>query len=302
MELLSQAQIKHWFPIRRPDAHKGNFGRVLIVAGSQRMCGAGLLCAHGALTAGAGLVYWALPAAMQPAFAAAMPEVITIPLPQTSRGELDASAWEQFPEICQTCHPSLVVLGPGMGESPLLPLLLANLAMPLLVDADALNALARQPGWQIAWPSERPCIFTPHPGEMARLLNTSLATDPAVRQAQAQTLATQTRGVCVLKGPATLVAAMEQQTRSLFQNTTGNAALAKGGSGDVLSGVIAGLWAQLGSAEGFSVRTALHAAVCGVYLHGLAGDLAARQKGSYSVLARDLIAALPEAFKQVEAA
>lgn len=302
MQLLTQAQIKTWLPARPQTAHKGSFGRVLVVAGCRTLCGAGFLCAKSALSAGAGLVYWALPAGMQPAFAAALPEVITIPLPETPAGEIDACAWELFPELCEQYRPSLLVAGPGMGHSPLLPILLQNAALPLLVDADGLNALSRQPGWQTAWPKERPCIFTPHPGEMARLLAQPVAVDESARCAQAETLAQQTGGVCVLKGAGTLVAARQQHTLSLFENTTGGPALAKGGSGDVLSGVIAGLWAQLGSRAGFSVRTALQAAACGVYLHGLAGDVSAQQKGPYSVLARDIVAALPDAFKQVEAA
>lgn len=302
MELLTQAQIRDWLPVRARAAHKGNFGRVLVVAGSRTLCGAGFLCAKSVLAAGAGLVYWALPKSMQPAFAAALPEAITIPLPETPSGEMDASAWELFPELCEHYQPSLLVAGPGMGHSPLLPILLQNATLPLLVDADGLNALARLPGWQSTWPTERPCIFTPHPGEMARLLKTSIALDEAARRTQAETWARTTGGVCVLKGAGTLVTAMQRQALCIFENTTGGPALAKGGSGDVLAGVIAGLWAQLGSQTGFSVHTALQAAACGVYLHGLAGDISARKNGPYSVLARDILAALPDAFKQVEAA
>ncbi len=294
--LTTLPQIHSWLPKRPQNAHKGSFGRVLVVAGSRRMCGAGLLCAQSALTAGAGLVYWALPKSMQPAFAAALPEVITLPLPENTSGEIDESAWELLPEICEQFSPSLAVVGPGMGPSPLLPILLENLSLPLLVDADALNALARQPGWHRTWPHERPAIFTPHPGEMARLLNGAPALSETARQEQVQKLAELTQGVCLLKGAGTLIAA----SQALFENTTGGPALAKGGSGDVLAGLIAGLWAQLGSAEGFSLQTALQAAVCGVYVHGLAGDLASRSLSPYSVLARDLVAHLPLALKQLE--
>ncbi len=294
--LLTLPQICNGLPKRPSQAHKGSFGRVLVVAGSRRMCGAGLLCAKSALTAGAGLVYWALPASMQPTFAAVLPEVITIPLPENASGELDEKAWDLFPEICEKYNPSLAVVGPGMGCSPLLPVLLENLSLPLLVDADALNALARQPGWHRGWPHERPAIFTPHPGEMARLLNDVPALSEVARQEQVQKLAELTQGVCLLKGTGTLIATRQV----LFKNTTGGPALAKGGSGDVLAGLIAGLWAQLGSAEGFSLQTALQAAVCGVYIHGLAGDLATRNLSPYSVLARDIVAHIPLALKQLE--
>ena len=295
MQPITQAVVHEWLPLRPTNAHKGDFGRVLVVAGSRTMCGAGLLCAKSALSAGAGLVYWALPQSMQPAFAAALPEAITLPLPENVCGEIDESAWELLPEICAQFKPSLLVAGPGMGHSPLLPILLQNISLPLMVDADALNALACEPGWHSKWPKDRPAIFTPHGAEMARLLNSPVAADEKTRQAYAQKLARLTNGVSLLKGPHTLIGAEEK----LFENTTGGPALAKGGSGDVLSGVIAGLWAQLGMQQGFSIHTALQAAVCGVYLHGLAGDLAAQDKGPYSVLAGDIILYMARAFGTV---
>lgn len=295
MQPITQALVHEWLPMRTQTAHKGDCGRVLIVAGSRSMCGAGLLCAKSALTAGAGLVYWALAKSMQPAFAAALPEAITLPLPENTAGEIDESAWELFPELCARLKPSLLVVGPGMGGSPLLPLLLQNSALPLLVDADALNALARQPGWHSAWPHERPAIFTPHAAEMARLLNSPIAADEKTRQAYVQKLAELTGNVCLLKGAHTLVCSGQE----LLENTTGGPALAKGGAGDVLAGVISGLWAQLGTAEGFSAHTAFKAAVCGVYLHGLAGDLAAQDKGPYSVLAEEVLNYISRAFRHV---
>ena len=295
MELITQALVQTALPVRPAQAHKGNFGRVLVIAGSRSMCGAGLLCAKSALMAGAGLVYWALPASMQPAFAAAFPEGITIPLPETDQGEISASAWELFPAICQKYHPSLMVVGPGMGNSPILPFLLANSALPLVVDADALNALAQQTAWHVHWPTDRPAIFTPHAMEMARLLGEAVSTDETSREDQISKLVSLTKSVCLLKGAHTLVGAQIDGRNKIYQNTTGTVALAKGGSGDVLSGLLAGLWAQLGMAEGFSTSTALKATICGVYLHGLAGELAAQSKGNYSVLASDTLANLPQA-------
>ncbi len=300
MQPITQAQVKKWLPVRVAQAHKGNFGRVLVVAGSRTMCGAGALCARSVLAAGAGLVYWALPAQMQPTFAASLPEAITFPFPEDENGNIAQSAWELFPEICARYQPSVVVVGPGMGQSSLLPVLLQNLSLPLLVDADALNALARMPGWHRAWPKERPAIFTPHAGEMARLLGESIASDDATRLTQLTNLANLTQGVCLFKGAHTLVAAHVGGALQMFQNTTGTVALAKAGSGDVLSGLIAGLWAQLGTAEGFSVHTAFKAAVCAVYLHGLAGEIAAQSKSVYSVLASDTIAAIAGAFRKVQ--
>lgn len=293
---LTCKEVCSLLPIRAATAHKGSFGRVLVVAGSRTMCGAGFLCAKSALLAGAGLVFWALPKSMQPAFAAALPEVITLPLTETETGELSAEAFDDLQAFCNEKKPSLAVIGPGMGASPLLGRVLTELDLPQLVDADALNFLAAQDG--TAWPRSKPVIYTPHPGEMARLLKTDIARNETTRQAQARELSHQTGGVCVLKGAGTLVCAAGDEN-TVWQNFTGGPALAKGGSGDVLSGLIGGLWAQLGSANGFDAHSALAAALCGVYVHGLAGDLAAKTLTHYSVLAQDTAAYIPAAIKQV---
>ncbi len=296
MKQITRETFRSLLPARPRQAHKGSFGRVLVVAGSRMMCGAGLLCAKSALRAGAGLVFWALPESMQPAFAAALPEAITVPLPQNDRGEIAAEAFYVLQDFARQRQPSVMVVGPGMGESPLLPLLLTKSLLPLVADADALNALARQADWDKTWPRQRPCIFTPHPGEMARLLNARTALDETARREQVEMLCQLTGAVSILKGAGTLVCAQTQGQLHVWQNTTGGPALAKAGSGDVLSGVIAGLWAQLGTSEGFHTQTALKAALCGVYLHGLAGDLAALKRTDYGVLAGDTAEYVPQAF------
>lgn len=292
---LTHADIRSLLPVRPANAHKGSFGRVLVVAGSRTMCGAGFLCAKSALLAGAGLVFWALPKSMQPAFAAALPEVITLPLEETPQGELAAEAFDDLQAFCADKKPSLAVIGPGMGSNPLLGRVLTELDLPQIVDADALNFLAAQNG--TAWQHSKPVIYTPHPGEMARLLKTGVAQDDRTRQAQVRELACQTGGVCVLKGAGTLVCAADEET--MWQNSTGGPALAKAGSGDVLAGLIGGLWAQLGSVSAFDAHSALAASLCGVYLHGLAGDLAAKTLTDYSVLSQDTAAHIPQAVKEI---
>ena len=287
MKQITRETFCSLLPRRPRHAHKGSFGRVLVVAGSRTMCGAGFLCAKSALRAGAGLVFWALPESMQPAFAAALPEAITLPLPQTPQGELAIEGLYVLQEFIRLRQPSLVVVGPGMGESPLLLPLLLQGTLPLIADADALNMLARQTDWDKNWPRQRPCILTPHPGEMARLLHSCTAAEEPIRREQAEKLCRLTGSVAVLKGAGTLVCGQTDGQLHTWQNTTGGPALAKAGSGDVLAGVIAGLWAQLGTAEGFNAQTALKAALCGVYLHGLAGDLAALKRTDYGVLAGD---------------
>jgi len=293
-EITRQTIVSLW-PPRDPCAHKGMFGKVLVVAGSRTMCGAGLLCAKSALRAGAGLVYWALPETMQPAFAAALPEVITLPLPENDRGEIAQTAWPVLTDFIARKHPSLAVVGMGMQDSPLLPQLLREIQLPLVVDADGLQALAKLlPNFRFT----RPTILTPHAGEMARLLNTAVVADDSFRILQAAQLADQTNAVCVLKGPHTIVAVSDEGKLNSWQNTTGSAALAKGGSGDVLSGVIAGLWAQLAT-KGLTLENALHMAQCAVYVHGLAGDLAAKDLSDYGVLASDTSAYIPLAIRRL---
>jgi len=292
MKKITAPVVAARLPKRAPSAHKGNFGRVLVVAGSRQMCGAGWLCALGALRAGAGLVAWVLPESMQPAFAAALPEVITVPAAETRDGLLSANAQTDLVRFCNHFKPTVLACGPGMGESPLLPFLLGKTDFPLVLDADGLNFVAAHPAVCL---SGRPCICTPHPGEMARLLKRPVATDEKTRVQQAQGWSEKTSTVTVLKGAKTVVAFSNE----IWENTTGNVALAKGGSGDVLTGVIAGLWAQLGAAQGFTGQSALQAALCGVYLHGLSGDLVARELTAYGVLARDVADRVPAALKQV---
>ena len=294
MDKITREEVLSLLPKRDPRAYKGVFGRVLVVAGSREMCGAGLLCAKAALRMGAGLVYWALPARMQPAFAAAVPEVITLALPETEKGEISREAWPVLTDFIEKHHPTVAVVGMGMQNSPLLPQLLREIKLPLIVDADGLNALSKMPSFRF----EMPTIVTPHAGEIARLLNTAVVADESFRVLQAAQLADQTNAVCVLKGPDTVVAVSDGGKLNSWQNPTGGPALAKGGSGDVLSGVIAGLWAQF-SAQGLTTQNGLHAAKCAVYIHGLAGDMAAKELSDYGVLPSDTSGYLPRALSEL---
>jgi NAD(P)H-hydrate epimerase len=283
MKEITREWVRSLLPIRRPEAHKGSFGRVLVVAGSREMCGAGLLCAKSALLAGAGLVFWALPESMQPSFAASLPEAITLPLPETESGKISAEGWPVLKNFCSKHGPSLLVVGPGMGESPLLPILFRENALPTVIDADALNYLA---GVQ-EFPRV-PAIFTPHPGEAARLLGQDFTPAKEEERLSAlQGLVALTKAVCVLKGRQTLVGAPHQT--EVYRNTTGGVALAKGGSGDVLAGMIASF-----AAQGYCVSDA---AAMGVYLHGLAGDITAEKYGYEAMLPTDMINELSSSFR-----
>lgn len=273
------------FPARAAESHKGDFGLVLIVGGSRGMAGAIGLAGTAALRGGAGLVRLAVPDACLDSVAAFEPSYMTVPLPSDRAGRIALDARERVAELAE--RATVVACGPGMGRSPglgaLVRWLYANVPRPMVVDADALNALAVLR--ETVPPPAGPRILTPHPGEFARLLGTG----PVARQkaqAAAVGLAARLGVVVVLKGHKTCVT----DGRSHWINTTGNPGMATGGSGDVLTGLIAALVSQ-GLAP-------LDASRLGVFLHGLAGDLAADKLGQESLIASDLVRFLPEAFKQ----
>lgn len=291
-------------PPRRRDAHKGDFGRVLIIGGSVGMIGAPALAANAALRTGAGLVTVACPAPVQPFVAILCPCATTVPLPFDRYDRLDPRTtlnylWGEG-LLEGDRKSSAIAIGPGLSHGELrwcrqLLKLMQSLcgAAPLVIDADALNAIAmaHPPGTKIDGLSN--CILTPHPGECARLLHTTTkriqtdrtaAADALIRRFKSRS-SKSIRNVCVLKGADTLISD-GQQTRI---NGTGNPGMATGGTGDVLTGVIAALIAQ-----GMSN---FEAAVLGAHLHGLAGDLAARTMGKQGLIATDLIDYLPMAIQ-----
>jgi len=280
-------------PARRRDAHKGDFGRVLIVGGSRGMIGAVGLAANGALRAGAGLVTFAAPATVQLTVAAICPCATSVPLECDDAGRLVPAATRQVAQAVSRCDA--VAIGPGMGvgvaQQNLLRAVLAQ-TRPAVIDADGLNNLARIDNWPAA--RRCPLVLTPHPGEFARL------TDQGIEQVQADRLGQAGRAVCrwqgasgddlplvcVLKGARTVVT----DARRAFVNETGNPGMATGGSGDVLTGLVAAFVGQ-GLAP-------FEAAVLAVHCHGLAGDLAAADLGEASVIATDLLEYLPAAMKR----
>lgn len=267
---------------RTPDAHKGSFGTALIVGGSRGMSGAVALAGMAALRGGAGLVRLAVPNSVQAIVAGFEPSYMTLSLPSDRVGRISAKARDLILAAAETA--TVVGLGPGLGRSPGLGLLVAwlyeHLAKPLVVDADGLNALAGRPE-SLDRPGG-PRILTPHPGEFDRLAGRRLS--PEERPPLAQRLAAQWKAVVVLKGHGTFVT--DGQHGSI--NPTGNPGMATGGSGDVLTGLITAL-----ACQGLSP---LEAARLGVYLHGLAGDLAAAELGQVSLIASDLVRFLPQAF------
>ncbi len=268
---------------REANSHKGTFGTVLVVGGSRGMTGAPALTGMAALRGGAGLVRVAVPEVCLDTVAGYEPCYTTVPLPNDPSGRLSLAAADAIVE--QTEAASVVALGPGLGRSEELRRLVARLycevSRPMVLDADGLNALEGQD--EVRARPGGPRLLTPHPGEFARLIGRPI---PADQRATAATeLAAQCNAVVVLKGHGTLITDGMRQTI----NPTGNPGMATGGTGDVLTGLIAALWCQ--GLEGYD------AARLAAYLHGLAGDLAAGELGQVSLIARDLLDHLADAFE-----
>ena len=295
--LVTPALVRSDLPPADPDAHKGSRGRVLVAAGSRGMSGAAILAARGALRGGAGLVFAAVPAGERPVVASAVPEALTIPLPEDEAGRPGPGAAEAI--LAWSPAPDAVVLGPGLGRSPAVTAavleLMGRCPAPMVVDADGLNALAGSDGepdapagaargTQAAAPWPGPRVLTPHPGEAARLLGTTTGAVQQDRPAAARELARRWGAVAVLKGARTLVA---EPSGRLWIIPTGSPALATGGTGDVLAGLIGALLAG-GMAAPAAART-------GAFLHGWAGQRLARRWGTHGALAGDVPAAVARA-------
>jgi ADP-dependent NAD(P)H-hydrate dehydratase / NAD(P)H-hydrate epimerase len=284
--LIDAALAARLLPARDPNGHKGTFGRVLVVAGSLDYAGAALMSGAAALRTGSGLVTLCLPGSLQPVLAGRIPELITRGLPERAPGEVDPGAAADL--VLEAPHDALLV-GPGLVPGPsttgLVLRLLAVEGPPAVVDAGALDALARTPGW----PSRvrRACILTPHPGELQRLGHASGPADEE-RLAVARGCATEWSQVVVLKGAHTVVAVPSGDARVAPFRLP---ALGTAGSGDVLAGVIASLLGQ-------DVVPG-DAATLGVYLHGRAGERLTDQLGDAGLLASDLLAELPRARREL---
>jgi len=276
-------------------ANKGNFGHVLVVGGTfgaaGGKAGAPAMAALAALRAGAGLVTAAVPAPALPVVAAIAPELMTWPLEATSEGYIAAKNAEPKALEPLLAGKTVLTLGPGLGQSAETAKFAAGLLsaskIPAVLDADALNILATKPVLLAKLAKGRTLVLTPHPGEMARLAATTVAKVQQNRLETAREFACRTGVTLVLKGARTLVA---HPNGRVAVNTTGNPGMAKGGSGDLLTGLVAGLLAQYPADPVRAVEAA-------VYLHGLAADMAAEDFGEHALLATDALAFLPRAFR-----
>lgn len=268
---------------KRPrDSHKGDFGKVAIVAGSYGLAGAAILCARACIRSGAGLVYLLCPDSIYQVVAPVLECVVVQQLPSTSAGTISEKAIPKLEKWL--ARVDVLAAGPGLGEDSetdgVVRWLVSSSKIPTILDADALNAVARQHEIRLTG-----IVVTPHEGEMARLTGKDANVIRDNRLASAVDYSLAKGCTTVLKGHGTVVT----DGKRYYVNKTGNPGMATGGSGDVLTGVIAGLVRQ--------VEGPFDACLLGTYLHGLAGDLAARELGEVCLTASDILASLPAAFR-----
>lgn len=276
--------IREYLPVRVPDSNKGTYGKVLCIAGSVNMAGAAYLCAYAAYRAGAGLVRVLTPEENRIIIQSLLPEAVLTTFDRALEAETErrkilnqALAWAD-----------VTAIGPGLGNEPwaaeFTEQALRFYEKPLVVDADGLNHLAGEPGCFLIRKHHGPLILTPHVGEFSRLSGLPISEIKKQVPALAARYGKENGCICVLKDAPTAVG---DSTGQCFVNTTGNHGMSTGGSGDVLTGIVAGLLAQK--------TEPLKAALLGVWLHGRAGDLAAEREGTYGLMARHLIEYLPGA-------
>ncbi len=287
LDLLVAPTLRALIEPRARETHKGDFGRVLIVAGSVGRTGAAHLAAMGALRSGAGVVTVATPRSCQPVLAALGPEYLTEPLDETPAGTIDYHALDRVLDL----RADVIALGPGLGTDPATAAfvhgLLETAASPLVLDADALTVVADDPD-RLRARRATDLVITPHPGEMGRLVGQSAEWVQSDRIESARRFATDHRAVVILKGYRTLVAT---PAGAVFVNPTGNPGLATPGTGDILTGMVAAWLAQLRDAEA--------AAKLAVYLHGLAGDLVEEEEGEVAMIASDVLGRLGKAVREL---
>lgn len=291
---ITAGAVRALLPARPADAHKGTFGHVFIVAGSRGFTGAVKMSCDGALRSGAGLVTAGVPAPLGDVIGAAFYESMSLMLPATEEECLSREAVGPALHFAQ--GKDAIVLGPGLGRHPETVAFVAEFVRraqaPMLIDADGLNALEGQT--EALADVQAPLIVTPHPGEMGRLVGMKPSEVVAGRERVVREFAGKYRCTVVLKGRHSLIAGRggDGTVQGPFVNTTGNSGLASGGTGDVLSGLIGGLMAQ--------GLKPLDAGLVGVYVHGLAGDIAAAELGQRAMIAGDVVRALPEAWRVIE--
>jgi NAD(P)H-hydrate epimerase len=277
---------------RKADSNKGDYGHVLVIAGSRGMAGAAVLCAGGALRSGAGLVTAAVPESQLSVVSRYIrPEAMTLSLKETDGGSFSARSFTEINNFVVKRRVSSIVIGPGIRANrdtrQLVLKILKYFALPVVLDADALNVLSAKDFIGSGFKSR--IVITPHPGELARLMGADVRYIQNDREKTVRDAALRFNVVCVLKGSKTVIS----DGKKVFVNPTGNPGMATGGSGDVLSGMLGALFSQVKEPR------QLNAALAAVYAHGLAGDIAAKEKTEISLLAKDITENISKAFKRI---
>jgi len=310
VDLIDREEVITMIPDRRPYSNKGDYGHVLIVAGSRGKTGSAMMVGRACLRAGAGLVTLGVPESLADIFQSRVTEEMALPLPDRGDGTLSEKAYGEIIDFVEKSADVLAV-GPGIGASEdtsrLLKSLIKNCTCPMVIDADGINSLRGERN--VLKKAKSPVILTPHPGEMARLLGASdmksvgsKAKSPGEGRSAvsisdiekdrintASSFAKETGTFLVLKGAPTVISSPDGFS---YINSTGNPGMATAGTGDVLTGIISGLLGQN--------RDPLRACILGVYLHGLAGDLAVAEKGLHSMISTDIIEKLPASFLSLQ--
>lgn len=286
--LIDSSFVKSVIPVRKPEFNKGNCGKVLIVTGSSGMAGSGCISAKAGLRTGSGLVYIAAPLSLINIYQSVVPEAVTVGI-EDNAGAISEQGLNSILSILGKC--SAAAIGPGLSANSSIFNIISSIAgrieIPIVLDADALNVIANNT--DIFKEFKKDVVITPHPGEMSRLTGLETSYIQNNRIEVAKEFAAKWQVVLVLKGACTIIA---DKSGEVYINPTGNAGMATAGSGDALSGIIASLIGQ-GAA-------ALPAAAAGVYLHGLAGDMAAVEKGEHGLNAMDIVENVPYAIKKIK--
>lgn len=286
--LITEQLVRLRIPQRAGDTHKGDNGRIVVVGGSEGLTGAATLAAYGALRSGGGLVTLGIARSLHDIMETKCTEVMTHPLAETIRGVLSLAAQEQIQKLAMAAN--VLLIGPGLSTQGEITQLVQNLvrciSIPMVIDADGLNALAEN--MDVVEQAACALVFTPHPGEMARLTKMSINDVQANRTEVARTYAQRWGATVVLKGARTVIATPDGQ---VYINVTGNSLLATGGTGDVLAGLIAGFIGQGMAPE--------DAAVTAVYVHGRTADVLACEVGTRGVLAGELLPVIPKVLRDI---
>ncbi|MCI0329775.1 MAG: NAD(P)H-hydrate dehydratase [candidate division Zixibacteria bacterium] len=290
LNLITPWEVAQWLPGRNPQGHKGTFGKVFLLAGSLGMTGAAALAAEAVLRSGAGMVFLGTAASLCTAVASRLREVVIRPLPEIRKKS--AIALRSLGEVRLYAEEAdIAAVGPGLGQHyetiELVQRFVAVLEKPLVLDADGLNAVAKKP--EVLRQRRFPTVLTPHSGELARLLEVSTEEILNDRVSAARRGAAELNSILLLKGTPTVIAAPRGE---VWVSPTGNSGMATAGSGDVLTGLLAGLLAQ--------GMEPMKSACAAAFLHGWGGDLAKEKRGKRSLIAGDILVALPDAFARLQ--